>query len=143
MGLIPKSLQPFINSAYPDYTILVASVLADGYAQVTPRGSVFVYDDDHFAMWERGIGSTNQNLRDGTRLTFLYRNMDLREQGVLPRGGIARFYGEAKLYRDGPVREAVYNGMIAHEQARDPQKQGFAVLVRIERAEHIDGKPLA
>jgi hypothetical protein len=31
-------------------------VLANGFAQVTPRGSTMVYDDSHLALWERGKG---------------------------------------------------------------------------------------
>jgi hypothetical protein len=142
MATIPKNLHGPINIAYPDNTVLIGSVLPDGYAQFTPRGSVYVFDDTHFAMWERGMGTTNSNLADGSRLTIFFRNMALRESGVLPRGGIARFYGKAKLVKDGPLREQIYKSMIKPEQERDPQMKGFAVLIEVERAEHIDGKPL-
>lgn len=142
MAKIPGNLHEHINTAYPDNTVMVGSVLPNGFAQFTPRGSVYVFDDEHFAMWERGLGTTNENLKDGSKLTLFYRNMALRESGVLPRGGIARFFGVAKLVKDGPLREQIYKGIISHEQARDPQMKGFGVLIRVEKAEHIDGKPL-
>lgn len=142
MAKIPNNLRTHINGAYPDNTVMIGSVLPDGFAQFTPRGSVYVYDDTHLAMWERGLGSTNDNLADGTKLTVFYRNMALRESGLLPRGGIARFYGTAILVKEGAQRDEIYNGIIKHEQARDPDKKGFGVLIRIDRAEHIDGKPL-
>ena len=55
-----------------------------------------VYDDEHIALWERGKGSTSANLTDGTKLTVYFRKPQLREEGILPKGGIARFYGSAR-----------------------------------------------
>jgi uncharacterized protein len=142
MTTIPKILQPHINSAFPANVCLVGSVLPQGWAQITPRGSTMVYDDQHIALWERGKGTTNANLADGSKLTVFFRKPQLREEGVLPKGGIARFYGTAKVYRSGAVYEEVWRRLIQPEKDRDPNKAGFAVLIRIERAEDLDGEPL-
>ena len=142
MAKIPKILQPHIDSAFPANVCLIGSVLPSGFAQVTPRGSTMVYDDEHIALWERGKGSTNANLGDGSKLTVFFRKPQLREEGVLPKGGIARFYGTARVHRSGPVYEEVWRRLIQPEKDRDPQKQGFAVLIAIERAEDLDGEPL-
>ncbi len=56
MAAIPKILQPHINTAFPNDVCLVATVLPNGFAQVTPRGSALVFDDRHFSLWERGEG---------------------------------------------------------------------------------------
>jgi hypothetical protein len=40
----------------PANVCLVATVLPSGFAQVSPRGSTMVYDDEHLALWERGKG---------------------------------------------------------------------------------------
>jgi hypothetical protein len=64
---IPKVLQPHINTAFPEDVCLLATALPNGYAQVSPRGSTMVYDDEHLALWERGRGSTTDNLRDGSK----------------------------------------------------------------------------
>ena len=143
MAKIPKVLQEHINTAFPANVCLVGSVLPNGYAQVTPRGGTMVYDDEHIALWERGKGSTNANLRDGTTLTVYFRKPQLREEGILPKGGIARFYGRAKIYKSGPVYEEVWRRLIQPEKDRDPEKAGFAVLIEIERAEDLDSQPLA
>jgi uncharacterized protein len=142
MSAIPKNLQPHINAAFPDNVCLVATVLPDGYAQVTPRGSTMVFDDDHLALWERGRGSTNANLADGTKVTVYFRNPKLRADGVLPKGGIARFYGTARLHKSGPAYEQVWTRLVQPEKDRDPEKRGFAVLIKVERAEELDGTPL-
>ena len=95
MAKIPASLREHIDTAFPANVILVGSVQPNGYAQVSPRGSTQVYDDEHISLWERGRGSTNASIFDGTKLTFFFRKPQLRESGALPNGGVARFYGTA------------------------------------------------
>jgi hypothetical protein len=142
MGMIPKVLHEHINTAYPAHVCLIGTVLPNGYAQMTPRGSTAVYDDDHISLWERGRGSTNANLVVGTTVTIFFRKPPLRDAGVLPRGGIARFYGVAKVYKSGPVYEEIWNRLIEPEKKSDADKKGFGVLIKIERAEDLGGNPL-
>jgi hypothetical protein len=101
-----------------------------------------VFDDEHLALWERGRGSTNANLKDGTRITVFLRKPQLRESGLLPKGGVARFYGTATLYKSGPVYEEIWTRLIQPEKERDPDKKGFGVLIQVERAEDLDGRAL-
>ncbi len=140
--MIPKVLHEHINTAFPANVCLVGVALPDGYAQISPRGSTMVYDDRHLALWERGKGSTNAQLRDGTKVTVFLRKPALREAGILPKGGIARFYGIAQVHRSGAIYDSVWQRLIQPEKDRDPDKKGFAVLIRVERAEDLDGQPL-
>ena len=142
MTIIPKVLHEHIDTAFPANVCLVGVSLPSGFAQISPRGSTMVYDDEHLALWERGKGSTNEQLRDGTKVTVFLRKPALREAGVLPKGGIARFYGTAKVHKSGAVYDKVWQKLIQPEKDRDPEKKGFAVLVRVERAEDLDGQPL-
>jgi uncharacterized protein len=142
MAVIPKALHEHINTAFPANVCLVATVLPNGFAQVTPRGSTMVYDDDHLALWERGKGSTTGNLRDKTKVTVFFRKPQLRESGLLPKGGIARFYGEAQIQKSGPAYEEVWRRLVQPEKDRDPDRKGFAVLIKVERVEDLDGQPL-
>ena len=142
MAKIPKVLHEHIDTAFPANVCLLASVLPDGFAQVTPRGGTMVYDDEHIGLWERGSGSTAANMQDGTKLTIYFRKPALREAGILPRGGIARFYGTAKIYRAGPVYEEVWRRLVQPEKDRDPDKKGYAVLIEVERAEDLAGELL-
>lgn len=140
--MIPKVLHEHINSAFPDNVCVVGTVLPNGFAQVTPRGSTMVYDDNHLALWERGKGSTNANLKDGTKVTVFMRKPPLRASGLLPKGGIARFYGTASVHKSGPAYEEVWKRLVQPEKDRDPDKKGYAVLIEVERAEDLDGEPL-
>ena len=142
MSVIPRALHEHINTAFPAHVCLVATVLPDGFVQVTPRGSTMVVDDEHLGLWERGQGSTSANLANGTKITVFFRKPQLRESGLLPKGGIARFYGTAEIHRFGPVYENVWTRLVQPEKDRDPDKKGFAVLIRVQRAEDLGGKPL-
>ena len=139
MATIPRVLHEHINTAFPAHVCLVATVLPNGFAQVTPRGSTMVYDDDHLALWERGHGSTTANLQNGTKVTVFFRKPALREAGILPKGGIARIYGLAAIHRAGHVYEEVWCRLVQPEKDRDPDRKGYAVLIRVERAEDLGG----
>jgi Pyridoxamine 5'-phosphate oxidase len=142
VATIPKALHDHINTAFPAHVCLVATVLPNGFAQVTPRGSTMVLDDQHLALWERGKGSTNANLANGTKVTVFLRKPALRESGLLPKGGIARFYGTAEIHKSGPVYEEIWARLVQPEKDRDPEKKGFGVRIKVERAEDLDGQPL-
>jgi predicted pyridoxine 5'-phosphate oxidase superfamily flavin-nucleotide-binding protein len=142
VSVIPRALHEHINTAFPAHVCLVATVLPDGFVQVTPRGSTMVVDDEHLGLWERGQGSTSANLANGTKVTVFFRKPQLRESGLLPKGGIARFYGTAEIHRSGRVYEEVWKRLVQPEKDRDPDKKGFAVLIRVQRAEDLGGKPL-
>jgi hypothetical protein len=138
---IPTVLHDHINGAYPENVVQIATVLPNGFAQVTLRGSVVVYDDEHFGLWERGLGSTNENLADGSKVTVFFRKMAIRET-LLPKGGVARFYGIAEIHKSGPVYDGVWEKMVQVERDRDPEKKGYAVLIKVDRAEDFSGDPL-
>ena len=142
MAKIPTKLHDHINGAFPANVVLVGTALEDGFAQISPRGSVIVWDDETMGFWDRGKGRTHDTLKKGTKITFYYRNIDLRNDGTLPKGGIARFYGVAELHHEGEVRNELYKRMAQPERDRDPDMLGSAILVKIERSEDLDGTPL-
>ena len=38
--------------------------------------------------------------------------------------------------------DQVWQRLVQPEKDRDPEKKGYAVLIRVERAEDLDGNPL-
>lgn len=142
MARIPTALREHIDTAFPANVVLVGTVLPNGFAQVTPRGSAMVFDDEHIALWERGKGSTNANLHDGSKVTIFFRKGQLREAGLLPKGGVARFFGIAAIHKSGAIYDEIWRRLIQPEKDRAPNKKGFGVLIKIERAEDLDGEAL-
>jgi hypothetical protein len=138
MARIPKVLhEPIYNDV-----CLIGTTLADGFVQITMRGSTMAFDDEHLALWERGKGTTTASLVDGTPVTVFFRSSDLRKDGTLPKAGVARFYGHAAIHKSGPIYEEVWDKLHPYEKERDPEMKGFAVLIKVERAEDFDGDPL-
>ncbi len=140
MGTIPKKVQPLIDGAFPQNVCLIGTVLDTGFAQITPRGSTQIYDDNHISLWERGRGTTTALLGDGTKVTVFYFNLGARE--VLPIGGIVRLYGTATVHKSGPAYEKVWDRLIQPEKDWDKEKKGWAVLIKIDRAEDLLGQPV-
>ena len=81
-------------------------------------------------------------------MTVYYRNVEFGKNnngnGMLPGGGIARFYGTTEVHtEEGDIREKVWNTMHPKERENDSDKLGFAVLIRLERATQLSNKPLS
>ena len=104
---------------------LVSSATRDGRPDISYRGSLMVFDDEHLAFWERAKGETLENLEQNPQVAVLYRNTQTRVGW--------RFYGTAEVVRDGPLREAIMERTHPFELAQDPDRQGYAVLIRVDR----------
>ena len=48
----------------------------------------------------------------------------------------------ASIQKSGPAYEQVWRKLVQPEKDRDPDKKGFAVLIKVERAEDLEGLPL-
>lgn len=148
MAKIAKALHEHINSAFPQNVCLLGTATGDGFANISPRGSIQVFDDDTLALWDRGGRASSEALADGNKLMVYFRNPALSAvarggNGLLPMGGIARFFGTAELHREGDAYEQVWNNMVQQERDADADKKGFAVLIRIERCLDLRGQPLS
>ena len=143
MTRIPVALHGPINSAFPKNVCLVGTVQPGGWAQISPRGSVLVFDDETLAYWDRGGGTTHDEVKDGSKVTVFLRDPELRASGILPKGGIARFYGTASIHTEGAIREAIWEELVQPEKDHDPEKKGRGVLLKIDRVEDLGHTPLA
>ena len=103
---------------------LLATASAAGYPGMGYRGSMMVFDDEHLAYWERGQGAAVNNLKENPHVAVLYRDPDTRTGW--------RLYGDAQTYTEGSVREQVWERVPEVEKRGDPDKQGTAVLIRVD-----------
>src|SRR5262245_44229615 len=95
---------------------LLATMLSDSFPQVSPRGNIMVFDDKHLAVWKRSTSTITQQLKNGDKVTVFFRKAELRASGMLPLGGIARFYGTATVHKTDPTYEEVWNRCIPVEK---------------------------
>jgi hypothetical protein len=103
---------------------MVLATARDGQPDVALKGSMYVWDRDHLAYWERSFLETEAALRSNPRVAVLFR-----KPGEPP----LRFYGEARFVADDELRERIWARVNAEEQGRDPERRGQPVLIRVDR----------
>ena len=104
----------------------VVATSNDGQPDAALKGSLMVWDADPLAWWERGRAETEAGVRANPRVAVMVRNVT-RDRRTL------RFYGEARIVDDPALRERIWERVIEAEKGTDPEKQGLAVLVRVDR----------
>jgi hypothetical protein len=138
---ISEKVRKLVDNAWVDgYCCLLATAGPDG-PNISPKGSMLVFDDDHLAYWERSKKQALANLGHDPRVTVIYANMKAQRDNVL-ESGFLRFYGTAELYESGPTREAIFKRLTKREQEHDGADKGIGVLIKINRAADVRGKPL-
>ena len=98
----------------------------DGQPDLALKGSLMVWDKDHLAWWERSKRETLAALGTNPRVAVFVRN-PTRDRRTL------RFYGTARVVDDPEVREQVWSRVRQVEKDTDKEKQGVAVIVRVDR----------
>ena len=138
---IPTKIKDLINRAWEDgYPCMLGSTGNDG-PNISPKGSLVVYDDNHLAYWERSKRKALENLENDKRVVVMYANFKAQRDGVLD-SGFLRFYGKAELHESGPIHAAIFKLLLPREQTHVGADTGIGVLVKIERAADVRGKPL-
>ena len=140
MPISPK-LRALISSAWDDGSPCLLATAGPNGPNISPKGSMIVYDDEHLAYWERSKRQALENLGHDLRVAVIYANFKAQRDGVL-ESGFLRFYGTAALHESGPLREAIFAKLLPREQTHAGADKGIGVLIRIERAADVRGKPL-
>ena len=138
---ISKKIKALIRSAWDDGAPCLVATQGPNGPNISPNGSMVVFDDDHLAYWERSKKQALENLSHDKRICVIYANFKAQRDGVL-ESGFLRFYGTAELHESGPMREAIFQRLTKREQEHDGADKGIGVLIRIERAADVRGKPL-
>lgn len=138
---ISEKLRGLINNAWDDgYPCLLATA-GRGGPNISPKGSMLVFDDGHLAYWERSKKGALENLGADARVVVMYANFQSQRDGVL-ESGFLRFWGTAELHESGPIREAIFAKLTKREQEHAGADTGIGVLIKITKAADVRGKPL-
>jgi hypothetical protein len=139
---ISQKIRGLVDNAWVDgYPCLLATAGPSG-PNISPKGSMLVFDDEHLAYWERSKRQALENLGHDNRVVVIYANFKAQRDGVL-ESGFLRFYGTAELHESGPMREAIFQRLTKREQEHDGADKGIGVLIKIERAADVRGKPFS
>jgi len=136
---LSDTLKTLIRNAWDDgYPCLVATSGPNG-PNITPKGSMVVYDEQHLAWWERSKRAVLENLGHDKRVCIIYANFKAQRDGVLESGFI-RFFGTVELHESGPVHDKIFSLLLPREQTHVGADTGIGALVRIEKAVDVRGK---
>src|SRR3954451_11614460 len=127
MGIITPEMRKIIDSAKLAF---VATVCEDGSPNLSPKGSLRVYDDDHLVFMNMASPTTVANVSREPRIEVNVVDF-LRRRGY-------RFKGTAEIRGAGdPVFEWSRQWVLdTHGQPVYPTHE--AVLIRVERALPVD-----
>jgi hypothetical protein len=138
---LSDTIKTLIRSAWDDgYPCLVATCGPQGPI-ISPKGSMIVFDDNHLAYWERSKRTALENLSHDKRVCVMYANFKAQRDGVL-ESGFLRFFGSVALHESGPIREAIFAKLLPREQTHVGADTGIGVLLKIEKAFDVRGKPI-
>ena len=132
---LTDEMNELLYSALGDGMVpLVGTASKDGWPQISPKGSVMVYDQETLAYWERSKRSAMDNLAENPKVVIYYNNSATRTRW--------RFYGTATIHETGTIRDDVMSKTIQAELDRDPERTGVAVLVKIDKVGELSGNIL-
>jgi hypothetical protein len=138
---ISQKVRDFIRNAWDDGAPCLVATYGPNGPNISPKGSMVVFDDDRLAYWERSKKQALENLGHEKRVCIMYANFPAQRAGKLD-SGFLRFYGTAELHESGPVRDAIFKLLLPREQTHVGADTGIGVLVKIDRAADVRGKPL-
>ena len=138
---ISDKIRALIDNAWVDgCPCMLATTGADG-PNISPKGSMLVFDDQHLAYWERSKKKALENLGTDKRVVVMYANFKAQREGVL-ESGFLRFWGTAELHEAGSVHDAIFARLTSREQEHVGADTGIVVLIHLARAADLRGQSI-
>jgi Pyridoxamine 5'-phosphate oxidase len=86
---ISEKIRTLIDNAWVDgYPCLLATAGPAG-PNISPKGSMLVFDDEHLAYWERSKKQALENLGHDKRVVVIHANFKAQRDGVLESASCA------------------------------------------------------
>ena len=137
-----ETIRRLITNAWDDGYVCLLGTNGEQGPNVSPKGSMMIFDDQHLAYWERSKKQALANLQHDNRVVVIYSNMQAQRDKVL-ESGILRFYGTAELHESGPMHDAIFARLNERESTHVGADTGVGVLIRMARAEDVRGKSIS
>src|SRR5207237_8451612 len=124
MGVITPDMRAIIQAAH---LCFAATVTPDGRPNLSPKGTIRVWDDDHIFFLDIFSPGTRANLPSNP-----FIEVNVVEQ---PSRRGYRFFGRAELHRGDDVCREATKRLYGEEGAEYPVEA--VVLIEVERAESL------
>jgi len=130
---IPDQMREQIDNALANgCPCILATVSGEGEPDIGFKGSMMVFDNESLAYWERTRRQHMKNVKENPRVVVLFRDPKTRAGW--------RFHGVATMHESGPVREQVMARTVKDELDKDPERQGAAVVIRVDKITTMGGQ---
>ena len=96
---LSEKLKGLIKSAWDDGAPCMVATQGPNGPNISPKGSMVVFDDEHLAYWERSKKQALENLGHDKRVCVIYANFKAQRDGVL-NSGFLRFLRQGGVARD-------------------------------------------
>ena len=83
---ISEKVRGLISNAWADGAPCLLATAGPNGPNISPKGSMLVFDDDHLAYWERSKKQALENLGHDKRVAVMYANFKAQRDGVLEIG---------------------------------------------------------
>lgn len=113
---------------------ILATAAKSGQPNMSYRGSMMVFDDESLACWDRAKRQSLHDIAENPQVCVMFRHPEQRI--------VWRFFGEAAIHHTGPVREQVMARVVQPELDRDPERQGVAIVIRVNKVLAATGEVL-
>lgn len=124
MGVITPDMRAIIQSAH---LCFAATVTPDGRPNLSPKGTIRVWDDDHLFFLDIFSPGTRANLRGNPFI-------EINVVDQLSRRGY-RFFGRAELHVNDDVFRSAMDRVFGEEGAKYPVEA--VVLIAVERVQPV------
>jgi len=130
---IPDQMREQIDNALANgCPCILATVSGEGEPDIGFKGSMMVFDNESLAYWERTRRQHMKNVKENPRVVVLFRDPKTRAGW--------RCHGVATMHESGPVREQVMARTVKDELDKDPERQGAAVVIRVDKITTMGGQ---
>ena len=102
---------------------LIGTATAGGDPQISPKGTLAVYDEGTLCFWERSYRTSYDAIVENPRVIVYCRNQ-ARAKEVPFRNAALRFRGVARIASDEAARERVWNSVAAGRAGARSRTQG-------------------
>ena len=123
---LPQEVRDRVNGALDEgFPLSMFAISADAQPVVSFRGSTQTFGSDALAVWIRGEpSSTLTAIAGNPSVALTYTNMPARKFFI--------FRGQAAITTDPVERDAIWEGQHDLEKARDMERTGTAVIIRLD-----------
>jgi uncharacterized protein len=122
--ILDQDVRAVVESAH---LVFAATVTPNGQPNLSPKGTIRVWDDHHLFFLDIASPNTRANLEQNPKI-------ELNVVEHLSRRGY-RFFGTATLHRDDDIAREAMRRVFAEEQA--PYPVSCVVLVAVERMDDL------